>query len=290
MKLRIFYLMAAILSIFIWGKFQVADHFHSARVADSVKSGEDILSRDRKRLEKNLKKEILQDENWVKVNDYSIEVKNLVTKKNAKELFKLSNESISDLASCLKKDFCGMERRSDDDSYFDDSRTPGHILLGRNLEIMYESLKIDPELKKEVNWDLIRELTDSANEKVQVIAVELLKNFNTRENGTERLIKIVENFSGNSKADALVELSSRASEDDHSLLLNAIEKSLAGDDPNTAISVVEKLGKMHLAKNEIERVSKNLCHYKENGADEPNWKMINYVIGKLDVDLDKICD
>ncbi len=290
MKIRIFYLLAAISCILLWGKFQIADKIHSGAYADSVKSTNAILSNDRKRLEKNLKKEILQDENWVKVNDYSIEVKNLVTKKNAKELFKLSNESIEELASCLKKNFCGMERRSDDDSYFDDSRTPGHILLSRNLEIMYESLKINPGLKNEVDWDLVRELTDSANEKVQVIAMDLLKSFNTKDNGTEKLIKIVDNYRGNAKADALVELSSRASEEDHSLLLTAIEKSFADDDPNTAISVVEKLGKMHLSKNEIERVSKNLCHYKENGADEPNWKMINYEIGKLEVDLDKICN
>lgn len=288
MKIKILYVVAVIFIAVLWGKYQ--NSAKAGSLSHPRKSAEAILANDRQKLEENLTKEILNDENWIKVNDYSTDVKDLVNKKNAKELFKLSNRSITNLASCLKKNFCGMERKNEDDAYFDDGKTPGHILLGRNMEIMVESLKDDPELRKEVDWDLIRELTDSMNEKVQLLAVELLKNFNTKENDTQKLLKIADNYKGNAKALALIEISSRNSEEDHSLLLNAIEKSLAGDDPHTAISVVEKLGKMHLTKNELERVSQSLCHYKENGAEEPNWKMIDYLIGKLDIDLDLICD
>jgi DNA-binding XRE family transcriptional regulator len=68
-----------------------------------------------------------------------------------------------------------------------------------------------------------------------------------------------------------------------------LEKAFAVDDPNTVISVVEKLKKMNLSQAEMAKVSRNLCHYKENGSDDPNWKMIKYDMGKVRIDLEKIC-
>jgi hypothetical protein len=250
---------------------------------------ENILKNDLAKLVRNLKIETVQDRNWVNVNDYSINVKELVNPKNSKHLFNLTNGSIANLANCLKKDFCGMERRSESDAYFDENKTPGHILLGRSLNIMLESLRINPGLQSKIDWDLINEFTFSSNERIQVLAVELIKEYDTSENDTDNLFKIVDNFKGNAKADALAKLSVKDSSSERIIFVNSLEKAFAGDDPNTVISVVENLKKMNLSKEEMARVSKNLCHYKENGTDDPNWKMIKYDMGKVSIDLENIC-
>jgi hypothetical protein len=289
MKLKMFY----ILSLFACAGLVVkAQTGHRSRAIAEVVPGqktESILEKDKKALEKNISKEILTDENWIKINDYSLAVKDLVSLNNSRSLFKLSKQSVNDLSSCLKKDFCGMEKRDENDSYFDETKTPGHILLGRNLEILSQTLDQNPELSKEVDWDVIRDLTDSANEKVQVLAVNLLKNHNSKEDSAEKLLKIADDYKGRAKADALVEISADNSEEAHARLLNSITKSFSSDDPNTAISVMEKLPQMHLSLREMEMVANYLCHYKELGAEDHNWKMIKFQMGKQSVQMDTVC-
>ncbi len=292
MKLKILYILTLAVAAVIWMRSGPGSHPQSegSAFATSVKTSDAILLNDRMKLEKNLRLDVIQSENWIKINDYSMAVNELVTRKNSRDLFRITNESISDLARCLKKDFCGMEKRNDNDSYFDNSKTPGHILLGRDLEIMYESLKGNNDLRKDVDWNLVRELTDSANEKIQVMATMLLKDFSPKEESdSSRLLKTIDSYKGNAKAQSLVVFSERTSEEDHRQLLTSIEKSFSDDDPNTAMSVVEKLGKMKLTQSELEKVSGYLCHYREGGGDEHNWKMIRYEMGKLSIDLDDIC-
>jgi hypothetical protein len=103
------------------------------------------------------------------------------------------------------------------------------------------------------------------------------------------MVKIIENYKGDAKAKALTVLFSRNVSSERSSLINFIEKSFSTDDPNTVISIIEKLKKMALSKNELEKISKNLCHYREEGSDDPNWKMIKYDMKKLEIDLAKIC-
>lgn len=266
-----------------------AENTNTKNSSLSSSNAENILKNDLAKLERNLKIETVQDRNWVSVNNYSISVKDLVNPKNSKHLFNLTNGSIANLANCLKKDFCGMERRSESDAYFDENKTPGHILLGRSLNIMLEGLRINPDLKSQIDWDLMNELTYSSNEIIQVLALELIKEYDTSDNDTDHLLKIVDNFKGNAKAQALAKLSTKDSSSDRIIFVNSLEKTFAGDDPNTVISVVESLKKMNLSNEEMARVSKNLCHYKENGTDDPNWRMIKYNMGKVSIDLDNIC-
>lgn len=253
----------------------------------SLGPNESILKKDRLALEQNISPKTLQDENWSDINDYSIAPKDLVNKNNAKNFFKISKTTIAELASCLKKDFCGMKKRNDKDAYFDATKTPGHILLGRNLSIMFFALKANPRMKNEVDWDLIEELTDNENELIQLMAVKLIKEFNDRD--TESLLKIVDRYKGAAKADALSEIKTLDPSNERSLLLNSLEKSFSIDDPHTVISIIEKLHKMHLGESQLMKISQSLCHYKENGTDDPNWKMIKYNMSKSKVDLDIIC-
>ncbi|RPJ70674.1 MAG: hypothetical protein EHM20_15270 [Alphaproteobacteria bacterium] len=266
----------------------------SRNSSGSTRSGSEILANDQAKLEGNLSPSILSDKNWKAVNDYALNVKTLVSKDNAKELFELTQGSVKDLASCLKKDFCGMEKRSDADAYFDDKKTPGHILLGRNLEIMVAALERNKDLKAKLDWELVRELTDSENEKIQVLALDIIKNYDPENSNTDKLLEIADKFEGNAKANALEKIADKEkiknSLNDRILLVNALEKSFAQDDPHTVISIVEKMGKMNLSEDEILKVSRNLCHFKEDhGEDDPNWKMIKYNMKKI-TDLNKICN
>ena len=251
---------------------------------------ESILKRDRAKFEKYFSKETLQDRTWPSINDYSISTKELINKDNGRYYFRLINNSIANLTSCLKKNFCGMERRNENDAYFDESKTPGHILLKRYLTIMIYSLNLYPDLQHKIDWNLIRELTENINENVQVLALELLNNFNALNNGNYNLFKIVDNYRGNAKAEALTELSIKTSSDGHLLLVNSLENTFSSDDPNTVISVLEKLDRMNLSQEESEKISKYLCHYKEDGPDNPNWKMIKYDMKNLSIDLKKVCN
>lgn len=275
-----------------WWKSQPGTSLSLSKTPVKVNAVTDILADDQQKLERNINKEVLADEFWPQINDYTKNAKSMVDKNNAKAIFKITQGAIKDLATCLKKDFCGMERRNDNDAYFDDVKTPGHILLGRNLDIMIEALQVDPDLKKELEWELIRELTENENEKIQVLALEIIKDFDQSGADTDKLLEIADNFKGNAKAEAFAKIASRDSlntENNRILLVNALEKSFSGDDPNTVISVVEKMNKMRLSESEIAKVSRNLCHFKENGSDDPNWKMIKYDMAKV-ADLDKICN
>lgn len=280
-------------SALVWWKSQQGTMpIESRNSSGSTRTGSEILANDQAKLEANLRPIILSDKNWKAVNDYALNAKTLVTKDNAKELFELTQKSAKDLASCLSKDFCGMERRSDADAYFDDKKTPGHILLGRNLEIMIETLEQNNELRKKLDWELIRELTDNGNEKIQVLALDIIKNYDSENSNTDKLLEIADRFEGNAKANALEKIADKDKNSLNSriLLVNALEKSFAQDDPHTVISIVEKIGKMNLSNDEILKVSRNLCHFKEDhGADDPNWKMIKYNMKNI-TDLNNICN
>ncbi len=290
MKLKLIYVLSLAACAGLVVKAQTGHRSRTIAEAASPVKTESILARDKQALEKNISKEVLLNENWSAINDFSLPVKQLMgLNHNPRSLFKVSKQSVYDLASCLKKDFCGMERKDENDAYFDDTRTPGHILLGRNLEILKESFENDPSLVNEVDWDVIKDLTESSNEKVQVLAVEILKKYNPKENSSDSLLKVVDNYKGNAKADALVEMSGDISEDAHTRLLNSIAKSFSSDDPNTAISVMEKLPQMHLTVREMEMVANYLCHYKEEGSEEHNWKMIKFRMSKVNIDMDAVC-
>lgn len=260
---------------------------------ETLRSTSDILMNDQQKLENNFSSETLTNKHWQEVNDYTLSANKLVNKNNAKDLFKLTQGNVKDLAVCLKKDFCGMERRNDEDAYFDDTKTPGHILQGRNLEIMIEAIRLDPNLKKELDWELIKGLGESENEKIQILAFEIIYEHDESNSATDKLLEIAGRYKGEAKATVLEKIGSKETLKDslseRLILMNALEKSFTEDDPNTVISIVEKIKKMHLSRQEVEKVSRNICHFKENGVDDPNWKMIKYEMRGI-ADLDKICN
>lgn len=253
-----------------------------------MKSPEEILANDYEKIDKNLSKKNTSNDEWKQINNYSISAEALVNAGNAKNFFKTAQSNVPDLFSCLKKDYCGMETRGEDDAYFDDQRTPAHILLNRNLKIIKESLKKDNSLKSEVNWELMKDLATSGTDMLSVEALEIIREFDTESTKTDELIKVTKGLNGQAKANALVNLSKKSNSTDKILLASEIEEIFAMGDANTVISVLEKLKNMNLGANTF-RVLKNLCRFREN-EESHNWPVIKNNALKINKDFENTCN
>jgi hypothetical protein len=248
-----------------------------------------IFNKDKDKLKGHFNKQILNDENWKSINDYSIPPANLVTSEKSEKLFKLAIENIETLSVCLMKDYCGMEKKSDQDAYFDDAKTPGHILLGRNLEIISEALKINGKWKDEVDWDLIRELSNNKNEKIQKLAFYLLFNYGEKTDLKNEAMSLMRSYKGQARALALLDLSAGRDTKSHRQLVHLISQTFLLNDPNTVISVLEKMGRMKLSVLELKELSKSICHFQDDELGGHNWKMMNFLLKKQMIDLQGIC-
>lgn len=223
------------------------------------------------------------------IGNFNNSTNQLVNIQNASAMSQNALENIKTLHNCLRKDYCGMTTRNDDDSYFDYEKTPAHIYLGRSLEILLETLKVNSLLSKNVDWELIEELTKNENRKISVLALELMSKYGNTQNDIEHMLFLLKPLKGEAKADGFVNLSFRFLNQDKSLFIDALEKTFVEDDNNTVLSVVAKLNKMSLTKIEIEKISNGLCHFKDDSLNVPNLKMLKYEFLKLGVIFDQNC-
>lgn len=260
----------------------------TAETAASMKSPEEILANDYEKIAKNLSPKNTSNDEWKQINNYAVRPDALVNAQNAKGYFKTAQANVPDLFSCLKKDFCGMETRGEDDAYFDDQRTPAHILINRNLSIMKESLRKDPSLKSEVDWELMKELATSGSDMLSVEALDIIREFDSESVKTDELIKVTQDLKGQAKADALLNLSKRSNSTDKILLASEVEEVFAMGDANTVISVLEKLRNMSLGAN-ASRVLKNLCRFKDNEQSH-NWPVIKTQANKINKNFEQMCN
>lgn len=253
-----------------------------------MKSPEEIVAGDYEKIAKNLSAKNTSGDEWKKINSYSLTPESLVTNANAKTYFKAAQSNVPDIFSCLKKDFCGMETRGEDDAYFDDQKTPAHILLNRNLKIMKESLRKDGSLKSEVDWDLMKELATSGSDMLSVEALDIIREFDSESVKTDELINVTKDLKGQAKADALVNLSKRSNSTDKILLADEIKDVFASSDANTVISVLEKLRNMSLGSNAA-GVLVHLCRFKDN-EQKNNWPVIKLLANKVNNEFEKMCN
>lgn len=257
-------------------------------MATPMKSPEEILANDYEKIARNLSPKNTANDEWKQINNYAVRPETLVNAENAKSYFKTAQSNVPDLFSCLKKDFCGMETRGEDDAYFDDQRTPAHILLNRNLSIMKESLRKDNSLKSEVDWELMKELARSGSDMLSVEALEIIREFDSESVKTDELIKVTQDLKGEAKADALVRLSKRSNSTDKILLASEVAEIFAMGDANSVISVLQKLRNMSLGAN-ASRVLKNLCRFKDNEQNH-NWPIIKTEANKINNDFEQMCN
>ena len=271
-----------------WNKTPPAAPIAKKNVEKSVPSPDEILASDYEKISKNLKPENTSSEEWKQINSYSLSPVSIVNKDNAKGFFKVASANIPDIYSCLKKDFCGMETRGPDDAYFDDERTPAHILINRNLKIIKESLTQDPSLKSQVNWDLMRDLANSNSEMLSVEALDIIGEFDTANGKSDELVKLTQDYKGTAKAEALARIAKNSS--DKKAVANDIEEVFAMGDANTVISVLEKVKSMNFNESERPKILKNLCRFKNMENEAHNWAMIKSLAKKIYSDFEKSCN
>ncbi len=253
------------------------------------KTPDEILASDIEKITRNLKAENIAGDEWKQINTYSLPAEKIVSKENASAFFRVTQSNIPDMYACLKKDYCGMTTRGEDDAYFDDQRTPAHILINRNLKVMKEALRKDSSLKSQVDWEILQELASSEAEMLQVEALDILREFDSESMKTEELIKLTEDYKGTAKADALVRIAKGKNPSDKLLVASEVEEVFAMSDANTVISVLENMKQMALSKVETNRVVRNLCRFKDT-EEVHNWTMIKYEAKKLTAEFDKICN
>lgn len=275
--------------IFYWKKLSIGN---SAKIMkqDNFKSPERIVGDDYRKIIKNLKPENIKNNEWLEINNYFVKVEDAVNSNNASLFFSSAQSNLPDLYACLKKDFCGMETRGEDDAYFDDKRTPAHILINRSLKFIGESLRKDASLKSKVNWDLIQELANFDAEIIQVEAIAILREFYSDSIRINQLLKITESYKGLTKANALVSISKNANPQEKLLVANEVEDLFADADAHTVISVLENLKEMGIEEKETPTLLSGLCRFKEddqNGGG--NWKMIKHLTKKINSEFEKIC-
>ena len=256
----------------------------------STQTPEEILENDYKKIEKNLKPENISGDEWKQINTYSIPPEKIVTKNSAANYFKTAQNNIPDIFSCLKKDFCGMSTRNENDAYFDDQKTPAHILINRSLLVMKESLKQDPTLKSSVDWDLMQELAASGSDILAIEALDLIRLYNAEGMKTDELIKLSDNYKGEAQAEALARISKKNSPSDKLLVSNKIQDIFESSDNNTVISVLDKVKGMNFTNTELSHVLINLCRYKNDVNQEESWKMIKYKANLIFSDFEKLCN
>lgn len=256
----------------------------------AMPSPDEILADDMKKITQNLKPENIEGQEWTSITNYALKPEAVVSRDNASGFFKTAQNNIPDLYACLKKDFCGMTTRGEDDAYFDDQRTPAHILINRNLKIMKESLRKDSSLKSQVNWDMLHELAASDAEMLQVEALDILREFDTESMKTDELIKLTGDYTGTAKADALLRLTQTKNASDKHMVAQEIEEVFAMSDANTVISVLENVKKMALAKGDVNKTFKNLCRFKDNADEAHNWAMIKYEANKVNPQFETLCN
>ena len=260
----------------------------STEETKAMKSPEEIVASEYEKIARNLSPENTNGDEWKQINNYAATPETIITMANAKKYYKVASSNAPDIFSCLKKDFCGMATRGEDDAYFDDQRTPAHILLNRNLKIMKESLRKDDSLKSEVDWDLMKELATSGSDMLSVEALDIIREFDSEAVKTDELIKITQDLKGEAKAEALVRLSKKSNSTDKILLASEVEEVFAMGDANTAISVLEKLRNMGLGAN-ASRILKNLCRFRD-GEESHNWPVVRNQAIKVNNEFEKMCN
>lgn len=265
---------------------------HHPKAYSEDDSLEKIVNKDFKNILVHLKKENVKGEEWKNLNDYSAREQDIVTTENARKYFKIVSESSPEIFSCLKKDYCGMKTKNEDDAYFDNQKTPSHIFLSRNLKIMQESLKKDNSLVSLVDWEFIHDLINSGEELVAIEALSISRDFENKENHVEELLKETRQYKGETRAISVEKIGKKnMTKDERKKFTNEIEDIFLIEDASTSISVLEKIQKPSFVKKKYEIALHNLCRFKTmDPIREKNWLMIKYLSKKIDSDFEKMCD
>ncbi len=254
----------------------------------SVKESGVIVNSDFEKIEKNLKTENIKISEWKNINNYALKVKDMINSQNAEKYLLTATNNLPEIYKCLKKDFCGMES-SEGDPYFDDQRTPAHILMNRSLKVIQESLKENPALKILVDWNLMEDFASSGHEMLSVEALDLINQYGSGNTKITDALQSTHNFSGEARADALMRITKNATASDKKQVASEIEDVFANGDAHTVISILESIDKMQFKKESLLTMFSSLCRFNEAQINPGNWKMINLLASRLNTEFESLC-
>ena len=240
-----------------------------------------LTEEEAKKLISNLKAETASDKLLTDIIDFSKAPNTFVQTENAGAYLKTSSAVIASINECVKKNTCGIETTDK----ADDQSAPLR-LLARSVEVIRETLVKKAELSNELDWNLMREISRSNQERIRFFALDLLINFDLNNRGAENFIKQMQTYKGQARGDFFRLTANFLLTAERGIYLDAISKTFKEDDFETVLSVVDKLPKIKLQMEEIKKVEKDLCHFKSN---EANWNKISDSMRAVSSDLNAAC-
>ncbi len=244
------------------------------------------LSNDIEVVAKKINSVLSKNELWNTLASYEIKAENFVSRSNAREVKEYSELLVMELFQCLDDNYCGMEKDSEDDPYFDPTGTTAHKLIERSLKFLNQALLVDANLKKDLDYDLLQKISEIPSEKIQSLVSQNLE-------GSQDEVKKVQsslmrNSSGKARVDALLSLK-KSSPDQRMIFLEALKTTFSEGDAYTVVSVAENLDKFKLNDDELAGTIIYLCRFK-NESFEHNWSAIKVNVEKIYPDFNKLCN
>ena len=211
---------------------------------------------------------------FLAVSNFKTPLKQSINSSNAKDFIALANENIVTL-------FNNLNHASGNKN-----RVLKLNLLARHLEILKVALQVNPTLSTLVNWNIVRQSSGLKNESSELLAHDLLRNYDLKNNGNLYLLAISKTYHGKAKADFFVSLSEGLLKSEKNLFLNVLNESLENDDLNTISPIILNLREMRLSQVEVVQVSKSLCHFQNNNE---KWIDIKKSLNQIKIDEKSLC-
>lgn len=252
--------------------------------------------KDRKILEAYLDKTALQHsedkEIWSLLNQFNKKPQEVVNRSNAKQMIPFGLGVMGELLKCIDIDFCGMEKDSEDDPYFDPTGTTAHRTIERALELMITATKIQPDSAQNLDYELLEKVGDIPSERIQALVAELLPVLPDESGNQKDEVKKIEsalakNTNGKSRIALLTKMAKNKNHDRQDFL-NLLSNTFAEADAYTVVSVVENLKSLNLSPDELAKSTIYLCRFKVDDY-EHNWRAVKRNVENVFPEFSKLC-
>ena len=210
--------------------------------------------------------------------NFQLTLNQTITSLNANEYIAIANQNIVTLFNNLNHSLDVGDQQN---------RTLKLNLLARHLEVIKYSLQSAPSLSKNVNWNIVRQSSGLKNESSELLAHDLLRNYDLKNNGNLYLLEISKTYRGKAKAHFFVSISEALLKSERPVFLNTLKYSFEHDDYQTTVSpILISLKEMKLDHQEIVVVTKSLCHFQKNSE---TWNDIKKILNLFKIDQQILC-
>ncbi|MGZ3788407.1 MAG: hypothetical protein ACXVLQ_07770 [Bacteriovorax sp.] len=218
--------------------------------------------------EKNLHSQINREIFDLTKSSYEI-----LTKNKSDEIIAVVNVNLASLFDCFNKSKCGVA-----DSIVE-------TMIGRHLELIKVAIKNDIHSSLAVNWIVVRECSGLNNKDIRILSLDLIRNYDSQNNGAIKILDIASSYSGEAKAEFFRTFAETVLADERKMFISALKESFSKDDSKTVELIVENINEMNLNKVEIAYLEKSLCHLKS----KENWNKIKMAMSSASPDFEKTC-